>query len=338
MQLTHTYSALVHPMSNTNASDPIKQVSGIQPGRLLDMLRDIFERARIECDIDLVFNQDTLRAQNNECRRILMEFLRNESNQNGEQIARRLQSVTPQQSGSALLFLLCGTDDDGNHQLVVSRFPAESGILAQETGQVLSLNFIEQVFLKNASAYKSAVFKTEHTSADFPDGRAMDGQMRATGKPAEYWVRKFLDSELLTTDASGTKFVAKAVDEAIKNEADFELKQELLAASTIIRGFDGMTRSADDILQTLPLTVPAVQAITSRLSRPESSVDVFTFSVDEYDKYVRYQTVELDNGATLTAVNGDFSDVFQEEIVSDDGRVRFTTEGKILDRRIRRAK
>lgn len=202
----------------------------------------------------------------------------------------------------------------------------------------MSLDFIEQVFLKNASAYKSAFFKTEHVAADFSGGSTMDGQARNTGKPAEYWVQKFLMSELLTTDVSGTRFLATAVGEAVKTETDTQIRQELLAASTLMRGFDGITQSTESLLATLPLTQPAVQAITSRLSRPESARDVFRFSATEYDKHVRYRTVDLDNGATLTAPSNDFSDVFQETPLSDDGRVRFTTEGKVLDRRLRRTK
>ncbi len=338
MPLTYTYCALVHPASSTRAGTQLNQVAATQTGQLLDLLLDIFYRAESECDMDLVFKPDMHRAQNNECRNALMAFVRNPSVHTGEIIARRLETVTPPQAGVALLFLLLGTDNKGQHRLVVSRFSAETGILAQEVGQSLSLKFIEQIFLKNAFAYKSAFFKTEDIAADFPGGRTMDRQARNTGKPAKYWVQEFLQSELLTTDASGTQFLAKALDEAVKSEKDGRLKQELLSATTLIRGFDGFTQSTESMLTTLPLTEPAVQAITARFSRPESMRDVFRFNAAEYDKHIRYQTVELDNGATLTAVNGDFSEVFQEEIVSDDGRVRFTTEGNILDRRIRRVK
>ena len=133
-------------------------------------------------------------------------------------------------------------------------------------------------------------------------------------------------------------FVGKALDAAVKHEGDFKIKRELLGASTIMRGFDGVAQSTADLLATLRLTPPAVQAITSRLSRPEAANDVFTFSTAEFDKHIRYQTVELNNGATMTAPSGEFSDVFSEETVSDDGRVRFTTEGYVVDRRIRRVK
>ena len=338
MTMTYAYSALVHPASSAASQLPMTQAVVDPSVRLFDMLTDIFERAGSECNIDLVFTPDANGAQNNSCRAALMAFIRNPSFQTGEIVARRLQSFTPPQAGVALLFLLVGVNHIGYHRLVVSRFPAETGILAQENGQILSLSLIEQVFLKNAFAYKSAYFTTEDIAAEFQGGSAMDRQSRDTGKPARYWVQQFLESELLTTDAGGTMFLGKALDAAVKHADDFAVKNELLSASTIMRGFDGVAQSTADMLETLRLSAPAVQAIRSHLSRPEAANDVFTFSTAEFDKHIRYQTVELNNGATMTAPNGDFSDVFSEEIVSDDGRVRFTTEGYVVDRRIRRAK
>lgn len=132
MLLTYAYCALVHPASSVRAGVQLNQVAVSSSGPLLDLLIDVFNRAESECDIDLVFRPDANRTQNNECRNMLMSFVRNPSLQTGHSIARRLESVTPPQAGLALLFLLHGSDSYGNHRLVVSRFPAESGILAQE--------------------------------------------------------------------------------------------------------------------------------------------------------------------------------------------------------------
>ena len=148
MIMTSAYSALVHPASSAASQLPIKQAIVTQSGRLLDMLTDIFERAESECNIDLVFSPDTNQAQNNSCRAALMAFIRNPSFQTGEIIVRRLQSFTPPQAGVALLFLLVGANNSGHHQLVVSRFPAETGI--PRTGKWA--DFI-------AFAYRASVFE-----------------------------------------------------------------------------------------------------------------------------------------------------------------------------------
>ena len=302
------------------------------------MLVDVFERASSECDMELIFTPDPQGAQHNECRDILMAYLKEPTIQSGEAIARRLQSVTPGTAGSALLFILTGVSDLDHHRLVISRFPAEVGVLAQESDQRLSLQFIEQIFLKNAHAYKCALFETEHLSANFASGRSIDRQARDIAVIAGYWLNKFLQAQLKTTDVHGTQFLAKAMREAANSEDDPDVKQEIVAATILTRGMDGQTHSTESLLSSLPLTQPAAQRITSKLPRPEVAHDFFTFRREEYDKIIRYETLELDNGATLTAEHGKFMDVFQAESVDNDGRVRYSTEGKIMQRRVRSAK
>ena len=338
MQLTHAYSALVHPLTGAN---PIKAIIGavISPsGPLNDMVQDVFSRAPAECDMELIFAPDPQGRQNNECRDELMAHARCPSIQNGEQIARRLQSVTPARAGSALLFILVGLTDSGSHRLVVSRFPAEVGVRAQEDGANLSLEFIEQVFLKNAHAYKCACFETDHLAAQFPGGRATDRQARGTGAIANYWLGKFLQSRLKTTDVLGTQFLAQAIRDAVGSEDDLDLKNDLMAASRLIRGMDGKTQSAESFLTSMQLQTPVVQAITSKLPRPEVARNVFTFTQAEYDKLVRYESVELDNGAILTAEHGKFETAFERETVGDTGRERFTTEGVVKKQRVGKVK
>ena len=66
--------------------------------------------------------------------------------------------------------------------------------------------------------------------------------------------------------------------------------------------------------------------------------DTFTFDSDEFDKHIRYRSVELDNGAIMTADDKEFSNVFREEPLGDTNRSRYTTEGTILAQRFRKTK
>lgn len=338
MKLTHAYSALVNPLTAVDTQSTITGAAITPQGELGEMLYDVFERATSECDMAIIFLPDAQGNQNNECRDLLMEHIRQPTDHTGEAIALRLQSVTPSTAGSALLFILAGVNDQGYHRLVVSRFPAEVGVLAQETNQSLSLEFIEQVFLKNAHAYKCACFETEHPYANFPGGRSTDRQARGNVVIAGYWLAKFLQSQLKLTDVHGTQFFAKAMKEAANAEDDPEVKQEIVAATVLTRGMDGQTHSTESLLSSLPLTPPAVQRITSKLPRPEVARDAFTFSREEYDKIIRYETVDLNNGATLTAEHGEFANVFHQEPVDDNGLTRYSTEGKVVQRRFRNAK
>jgi hypothetical protein len=121
------------------------------------MLAELFERAPVECDIDIVFRPDEQGRQRNGSRNLLEAYLRSPSVPAGRSVAEALQRVTTHRSGLGLLFLLAGTDDRRRHVLVISRFPADEGVVAQEDAARLDVEFVERVFMKNAKAYKSAV-------------------------------------------------------------------------------------------------------------------------------------------------------------------------------------
>ena len=53
---------------------------------------------------------------------------------------------------------------------VMSRFPADSGILAEQTAKTLNVQFLEKIFMKSATSYKSAVY-TGASPSDFWEGR-----------------------------------------------------------------------------------------------------------------------------------------------------------------------
>jgi putative GTP pyrophosphokinase len=61
---------------------------------------------------------------------------------------------TTHRSGLGLLFLVTG-EDDGETKIVVSRFPADSGVLAEEKGKGLTVEFLERIFMKGAKSYKA---------------------------------------------------------------------------------------------------------------------------------------------------------------------------------------
>jgi hypothetical protein len=60
---------------------------------------------------------------------------------------------------------------------------------------------------------------------------------------------------------------------------------------------------------------------------------------DELAKFIAFKTVELDNGGLLTASTDNFDAVFVRQVVdSSKDRVRFSTEGTVIDQRLRKTK
>ena len=337
-QLEIIHSFLVHPGKTEKKQPFIRGTSVPLTGKLYDMLADLFRRAYTECNIEIVFAPDEHGNQKNEFRDRLVRYAKNPKLASGREIAESLQRVTTNRSGLGLLFLLKGTHTNGSKALVISRFPASQGITATESACTLAVEFIEQVFMKSEKAYKSAFFQTVHLDAGFQEGRAIDRQSIGTEELSNYWIRDFLKSQMRTTGPAGTRRLAEALRGAVKDTEDPGQKQELVAAATLLRGQAGRTQSTVEILGSLGISDDSTQAIREHFPKPELMDDTFTFDSEEFGKHIGYRTVELDNGAILTADDKEFSNVFQQEQLGDSDRSRFTTEGTILNQRFRKTK
>jgi hypothetical protein len=224
------------------------------------MLTRLFELADEECDVEIVFRPGEGGRQQNECRDLMVAYAADPSIQAGRLLAGRLQAVSTHRSGLGLLFLMKG-EENGKHRLVVSRFPADQGVIAHENAQRLSVEFVERVFMKNSKAYKSALYESESLERGFWDGHAVDRQISGSRELSDYWIREFLASELRTTGPAGTRRLAIAIRDGIRSVQELGVRQELIAAVSLLRGQPGRRRSAREIVEQLGLSQPAVQAV-----------------------------------------------------------------------------
>jgi hypothetical protein len=336
MAVENIHSFLVHPAKHVDDQPPIRGAEIPLRDRLYEMLADIFDRASDECKIEICFCPDTEGVQRNECREELLTYLSQPTVPNGRTVAARLQSVTTHRSGLGLFFLIGGRIG-GDYALVISRFPADQAIMAEESGGRLAVEFVERVFMRNARAYKSVFYQTSSLDAGFWDGRAVDRQISGAQEVSEYWISDFLLSQLRTTSKAGTKRLARAIRDAVKSTDELVVRQELIAATTLLRGQAGRRRSAAEFLDRLDLTEPAVQAIITAFPRSDLVDEVFEFDLTEFDRQVQYRAVELDNGGILIAQDEQFDQVFRkEQIRAAEGRVRYTTEGRVVDEMLRK--
>ena len=338
MALEHVHSFLVHPSKGEQEQPPIGGTSVRLPGPLGKMLVDVFERASTECDIEIVFRPNDAGEQRNECRDLLVAYVGDPTVPHGRKIADRLQAITTHRSGLGLLFLMQGTSNS-SHKLVVSRFPADQGVIAEENRDRLSVEFIERVFMKSAKAYKSAFYQSDSLDRGFWDGHAVDRQISGPKELSDYWIRDFLVSELRTTGPAGTKRIAVAIRTAIRSTEALDTRQELIAATSLLRGQHGRRVSGDQLIERLGLSEDAAKALEAALPRPDLMKDVFQFDRDEFERHVLYRLVELDNGAMLLAEDAEFENVFQTTAVDQSAhRFRYATEGQVVDTQLRKSK
>ena len=333
MQITHIASFLVFPGKNVdNPPEVIGKMLPLTGPIYSNMLNGVFEKSDTECEIPIRFVMADDGSQNNIVRNMLIGFIEDSRLSKGKALAEKLRDSTNPKSGPALFFILLG-EQGRQKKIVLSRFPADQGILAQLEQNTLQMEFIERVFMRNAQSYKAALYVGSSTRGDFWIGKAVDKQAYEL---ANYWIYDFLSSDFETTSKYGTQRFAKAMRDASRRTPDLAVKKEFLAVANLIQGLAGQGVSINNIADRYGLSENTRNAMISQLAYPELADDVFVLDTEEFTKSAAYATVELDNGGMLTAPTGQFDTCFKRELLNGNpNHVRFTTEGMIVDERIR---
>jgi len=339
MQITHIESFLVSPGKNMENPPDVTGIIVPLKGRLYNMLNVVFENSDTECDIPIKFKMSKDGKQINEVRNYMLAFADKPGILTGKALATRLRDYTTQKSGLALLFIILGKDDNSDRKkIVLSRFPADEGIVADISSGQLQIDYIERIFMKNKKYHKAAMYKN-YPRGDWWQGLAVDKQIDGKlNELADYWIFDFLSSEFITTTKSGTRRLALAVKGATNRTDEINSKQELIAFSTFSRNQAGRKVSITKLVEDFNPSERTSELITSHYTQDVNN-ETFVFDAEEFVQHVAYTSIELDNGGMLTAPQGKFDECFDREIVDDnEGIIRFSTEGRIVDEKIRSRK
>ncbi len=334
MRVTAINSYLVHP--GKNEVKPLHCLGATLPlsGPLFEKLSEVFHRSEMECNVSIRFVIDNDGTPQNPVRSSIIAYLRSPTFENGIILANRLRDNTTRKPGLGLFFLISGRYHN-EHKILLSRFPAEQGILAVEKRKVLKIEYIEQIFMKNALSYKAAVYKGTSFDSHFWSGHAIDKQFEYN-QLADYWIRGFLSSDFKTTSKTGTRRLALALKTASQRVVSLEVKQELVAAITIAKNMFGRLTSVGQFIDRLGLSRDARTIILGELPNEQVLDDTFILDRDEFLSNAPLKSVELDTGPILIAPAERFDELIQREQISKQlNNYRFTTEGKIVDERLR---
>ncbi len=337
MPITHIHSYLVHPGKGEEQPD----IGGTEvnlTGKMFDLLKGIYDRSEDECSIDISFNHSPSGAQQNDCHDLLLAHVNGPTLVRGRRIAKRLSGFTTHRSHLGLLFLIVGSEGLGN-KVIISRFPADSGILAEEQSEALSISFLERIFMKSAKSYKAVLYKRNSSTGGFWTGRAVDKQLNnPETELSGYWITGFLDSDFRTTSAAGSRRLAIAMRDAARDAADISVKSEIVAAANLAAGFNGQRLSINDFVNRIRLSPAAKSAVFSKL-KGDTKNESFQLNSAEFARLTAYRTVELSSGGLLTAETGKFESVFQKEVINQRTQtVKYSAEGKVVSEKIGKSK
>jgi hypothetical protein len=193
--------------------------------------------------------------------------------------------------------------------------------------------------MRNARAYKSALYTTRAPGTGFWDGLAIDRQIAGPKELSLYWINEFLLSELRTTGPAGTKRLAVAIRDAIRRAQTLEVRRQLLSVAELARGQHGRRISARQMVVNFGLSDSAVEVLETAFPRVDLMEEMFEFDREEFERHAPYRVVELDNGAVMIAEDSRFEEIFQQETLSvAESRARYSTEGVVIDERLRKSK
>jgi len=335
MPVQHIHTFVVHPRKGET---DIAQVNGTAlglQGKMFELLDDVYLRSEQQSDVEITFSPSSDGRQQNDCRDLICAYVNDPTLANGRALAQRLERNTDGRSGIGLLFLICGKEGR-EHKIVISRFPTDNAIYVEEDPRKLTVEFLERVFMKNKASYKAAVYRDASLKGGFWNGRAVDKQLNnPIGDFSNYWILDFLASQLTVTAAAGTRRLANAL-RAAAQKSDLAVKREIGAAATLAKGLGGRRLNIDEFISHFGLSDAARAAITGQLKAPRLAQERFSFDVAEFESVVAFKSVELSNGGMLTAPSANFNEVFHfEQVEGTEGDVRFVTQGRIVDERLK---
>jgi len=333
-EIYHIFSSLVPPGKH----DPTIEIHGSPitlEGKLYGMLANIYDKADEECNIPIRFLAAPNGTQSNEVREAFVDLVEEPTLERVTRLAQRLSAVSTARSGLGLLFVIVGKVGN-DHKLLISRFPANPGILAEANDKGLSVALVEKVFMKNVASYKAALYRSPLPKAEFWNGAVVDKQLAQMGESAaNYWIKEFLRSDLLTTSKAGSRRLAIAMKQAVKDATSVDEKQRLISAITLLSGMKDQTLTPREVLDRFSLGSSLRDAVLANLPTPEAADAAFVLDISEFRAIAAFRTVELDSGGALTAATDEFDKVFAKEVMGNDGTVRFSTVGHVVDERVK---
>lgn len=334
VDLIHSY--IVRPEKNIEELTPLVGVAIQSGGALFTQLRAVYDAANDECDIAIQFNPGPDGTQQNDARDALIKYIAAPSLPLADVIADRLRICTTRRSGLGLLFIMTG-QIDGQSKIVLSRFPADSGILAEEEGGTLNVELVERVFMKNRTAYKSVVYNNLTATSGVWIGNAVDKQINSLMQETSgYWIKGFLNSDFRETGPAGTKRLANAIRKAMIAAKDSNVSVELLPLLNLGAQLDGQAVSIHDVLTRYNISDDAQQLVRSSLPRPEVANITFTFERVIFENEIKLKVIKLDSGAYIAAPASEFDDIVGSVDNKDGQPNEYYVQGKLVDTVIRK--
>lgn len=302
----------------------------------LKMLQ-LINSVKRECDLNIIFSSSS-EKQNNTTRNMIIDIITNKSIENGLPLIEWLSKNTDNKSKSGLVFILIGNDNEDQF-IIITRYPAEEGIIISDKKNNIKVEILDEVFLKNSHRYKMAFFEGQSYQGDFWKGLAVDKQVNDSSlgirEVSEYWIKDFLKCDLEMTSKRGSILVAKTFRALLGSKIDNSDKEEIVKAAISIKTLQGKKITIRNMIRDLDIDDQIAEKIIKQLPNKEVAEQVFHFDMQYFNGIFNLRVKYLNTGAIIVAPNEEFDEIFNQEKVAESSLTRYTTEGYTTNETIR---
>jgi hypothetical protein len=320
-----------------NWKDKIKHTEIKSDHAIYAQMMKIANNVKTECDLNIIFKSDE-EKQKNIVRNMIIDIMAKKDIVSVLPLIERLSQFTDNKSKSGLVFILLGTIEDKNYFLI-SRYPAEEGIIFNKGKGKIDVEILDEVFLKNSHRYKLAFFEGKSLAGEFWKGLAIDKQINEAStsirETSEYWLGDFLQCSLEMTNKRGSTLFAKSLRVVLGDDISEKSKEDVVKMTLGLNKYNKKKISINKILEENQVEKDLAEKIISKLPNKEVAEKVFQFSLNDFSSIFNLRVKYLDTGAILVAPNERFGEIFTQINLQEKGLVRYTTEGVTTNETVR---
>jgi hypothetical protein len=299
----------------------------------------IFDSAINGCKIEIHFKTDG--EQKNEVRDIILGLLnctqQADKMKYANLLSYRLAEMSDNRNGTGLFVILEGKKSSTT-RITLNRFREDEVVTTKLDRDDITVELLKQAFSKKSKYYKLAVYEDVISQRSFWKGFAIDRQRTSLDckEISDYWIKDFLLSDQAINPVQGTRVLSKVIKSILKKELPLEEKEQIITGILALKHRADQFISIESFCKTYlsnELTYKLKQEVDDEIFfRSEFQIDADTYKIELGSK-----VTGLDNGVIVTAPTFVYDKYVQEEALGE-GRTRVSVEGKIIDKRIDKAK
>lgn len=273
--------------------------------------------------------------QQNDVRDLVLRLARRRDAAAALELARRLSAAMDRRSARSLLLVLVEALEKDEIAVHVLKFPHDESLGADLRDGKLFVRVLDRAFTAESAHFKAATFSDDpRAKTAYWKGVVEDRQAKlAGGQVSDYWIKGFLNAELVVTKEQGTDALADAL-KALFATATAKDATALGNAAQLLPQLAGRRVSFRDVANNY---VPA-ELRQAFLKRVESEYafepdTVFELDGDRFETRFGFRVLMLENRVSVSAPAANFGQLVRVTPRGEEVDVR--TSGRYVGTRIR---